>query len=67
MVVFLQIILLFIVFEVIIKKPEHVHKGSTRYTAPCLVIRRIGPNTFLLEDGKKYNASRLMGVQMRYC
>lgn len=45
-----------------IKKPEHVHKGSTRYTAPCLVRRRVGPNTFLLEDGKKWNASRLTGV-----
>lgn len=45
-----------------VKKPEHVHKGSTRYTAPCLVRRRVGPNTFLLEYGKKWNASRLTGV-----
>nr|XP_055067930.1 uncharacterized protein K02A2.6-like [Misgurnus anguillicaudatus] len=45
-----------------IKKPEHVRKGSSKYTAPCLVKKRVGPNTVLLEDGKKWNASRLTGV-----
>lgn len=45
-----------------IKKPENVHKGSARYTAPFLVRSRVGPNTFLLEGGKKWNVSRLTGV-----
>ncbi len=42
-----------------VQRPEHVTKGSSRFTEPLTVIKRVGPNTYLLSDGRKWNASKL--------
>ncbi|ROL54947.1 hypothetical protein DPX16_0121 [Anabarilius grahami] len=34
-------------------------KGHPRYSAPVRVEKRVGTNTFLLSDGKKWNAAHL--------
>lgn len=45
--------------QVRIRTPEHVPKGSPKYTL-CLSVReKIGPSSFLLSDGKKWNGRRL--------
>ena len=42
-----------------IRKPQHVPKAHPRFTSPATVRERIGPNTFLLSDGKTWNATHL--------
>ena len=42
-----------------VRRPEHVAKGSSRFTKPLSVIKKVGPNTYLLSDGRKWNASKL--------
>lgn len=45
-----------------IKKPFHVPKAHSRFTTPVTVTKKVGPNSFLLSDGKTWNASRLSHV-----
>lgn len=42
-----------------VRRPEHVHKGSSKFTEPLKVVERVGPSTYLLSDGRKWNASKL--------
>lgn len=42
-----------------IRKPHHVPKAHPRFTSPVTVRERKGPNTFLLSDGKTWNANHL--------
>ncbi|CAL9701835.1 unnamed protein product [Knipowitschia caucasica] len=42
-----------------VRRPEHVPKGSSKYTEPRTVMRKVGQNTYLLSDGRKWNASKL--------
>ena len=42
-----------------VRRPEHVHKGSSRFTEPRTVVKKVGPSTYLLSDGRKSNASKL--------
>lgn len=42
-----------------IKLPRATPKGHPRFSAPVKVEKRVGPNTFLLSDGKKWNAAHL--------
>lgn len=44
---------------VCVRRPEHVHKGTSRFTEPLTVVKRVGPSTYLLSDGRKWNASKL--------
>ncbi|ROK06852.1 hypothetical protein DPX16_23455 [Anabarilius grahami] len=45
--------------QVRIRKPDHVPKGSPKYTLPLSIREKIGPSSFLLSDGKKWNGLRL--------
>lgn len=45
--------------QVRIRKPDRVPKGSPKYTLPLLIHEKIGPSSFLLNDGKKWNGQRL--------
>ncbi|XP_048842528.1 uncharacterized protein LOC125715236 isoform X3 [Brienomyrus brachyistius] len=45
-----------------IRKPNHVPKAHPRFTSPTTVRKRIGPNSFLLSDGKIWNASHLAKI-----
>ncbi len=42
-----------------IRLPREISKGHPRFSAPVRVEKRVGPNTFLLSDGKKWNAAHL--------
>lgn len=42
-----------------VKRPDHVHKGTSKFTAPLRIQKQIGPGTFVLSDNRKWNASRL--------
>lgn len=42
-----------------IRKPMHVHKADARFTGPLSVKKQIGPSTYILSDGKKWNATHL--------
>lgn len=42
-----------------IKKPVLVRKGARKFTAPIQITAQKGPATFLLSDGKVWNASHL--------
>lgn len=42
-----------------IRLPRATPKGHPRFSAPVRVEKRVGPNTFLLSDGKKWNAAHL--------
>ena len=44
-----------------VRKPTHVPKGHPRFTEPMRIQRKVGPATYLLQDGKKWHASRLTG------
>lgn len=48
--------------RVTIRKPYHVPKAHSRFTAPTTVRKRIGTNSFLLSDGKIWNASHLARI-----
>lgn len=41
-------------------RPEDVPKGSSRFTEPLTVIKKVGQKTYLLSDGQKWNASKLV-------
>ncbi|XP_057698600.1 uncharacterized protein K02A2.6-like [Corythoichthys intestinalis] len=42
-----------------VRRPEHVSKGSSKFTEPLTVMRKVGQNTYLLSDGRKWNVSKL--------
>lgn len=42
-----------------VRNPHHVPKAHPRFTPPLTVEKRIGRNSFLLSDGKIWNASHL--------
>ena len=42
-----------------VRRPEHVQKGLSRFTAPLTIVKKVGLNTYLLSDGRKWNASKL--------
>lgn len=42
-----------------VRKHQHVYKGSSRFTEPLTVVKKVGPSTYLLSDGRKWNASKL--------
>lgn len=48
--------------KVRVKKPWMIKKGEQRYTKPQKVIEKTGPNTYLLEDGRNWTASRLSAI-----
>jgi len=48
--------------EVKVKKPWMIKKGEQRNTKPQKVMENTGPNTYLLEDGRNWNASSLSAV-----
>lgn len=45
--------------KVRVRKPHHVPKAHPRFSHPATVRKKIGPNSFLLSDGKTWNASQL--------
>ncbi|KAJ8356856.1 hypothetical protein SKAU_G00196500 [Synaphobranchus kaupii] len=45
--------------KVRIKNPLHVLKGHSKFCAPVDVRRQVGPSTYVLGDGKTWNASHL--------
>lgn len=45
-----------------IRIPHHVPKAHPRFTFPATVRKRIGPNSFLLSDGKTWNATHLARI-----
>lgn len=45
-----------------IKKPWKVRKGDQKFTQPRSVVQKRGEDSYLLDDGKIWNASRLAGV-----
>ncbi|KAJ8362815.1 hypothetical protein SKAU_G00116460 [Synaphobranchus kaupii] len=45
--------------KVRIKNPLHVLKGHSKFSAPVDVRRQVGPSTYVLGDGKTWNASHL--------
>ncbi len=49
--------------KVRVKKPWMIEKGEQRNTKPQKGIEKTGPNTYLLEDGRNWNASRLSVIQ----
>lgn len=42
-----------------VQRPKHVPKGSARFTEPLIVIKKVGPNTHLPSDSRKWNTSKL--------
>ncbi|MEQ2186705.1 hypothetical protein GOODEAATRI_031414 [Goodea atripinnis] len=42
-----------------VRRPEHIPKGSSRFTEPRTVMKKVGQNTYTLNDGRKWNASKL--------
>lgn len=42
-----------------VRRPEHVHKGSSRFTEHLTVVNKVGLSTYLLSDCWKWNASNL--------
>ncbi|XDV12346.1 hypothetical protein PO909_001044 [Leuciscus waleckii] len=48
-----------------VRKPFHVPKGHCKFSDPVEIEKQVGPNTYLLEDGRKWHSSRLArAVQM---
>lgn len=45
--------------KVHVRKPFHVGKGERQYTEPLIVQKQTGMSTFILSDGKRWNAARL--------
>ena len=48
--------------KVRIRKPWRVKKGEPKFTTPRTVVNKKGPNTYLLDDGRTWNASRLSAL-----
>lgn len=42
-----------------VRKPTHVPKVHPRFTEPMRIQQKVGPATYLLQDVKKWHASRL--------
>uniref|UniRef100_A0A3B3CC70 Gypsy retrotransposon integrase-like protein 1 n=1 Tax=Oryzias melastigma TaxID=30732 RepID=A0A3B3CC70_ORYME len=42
-----------------VRKPTHVLKSHPRFSEPLRVMKQLAPGTYLLEDGRKWHASRL--------
>ncbi|XP_043201820.1 uncharacterized protein K02A2.6-like [Amphibalanus amphitrite] len=45
-----------------VKKPGHVPKDQSRFSAPVPVTQQLGPATYLLADGTRRNAAHLASV-----
>ena len=45
-----------------VKKPGHVPKDQSRFSAPVAVAQQLGPATYLLADGTRRNAAHLACV-----
>lgn len=45
--------------KVRVKLPWHVSKGHQRFSEPKEIRRKVGKNTFILSDGRKWHASQL--------
>lgn len=45
--------------KVRVRNPLHVMKGHRRYTDPLTVTEKVGDSTYILSDGKTWNASHL--------
>lgn len=48
--------------KVRVKKPWMIKKGDQRYTKPQKVMKKTGPNTYLLEDGRNWNAACISAI-----
>ncbi len=48
--------------KVRVKKPWMIKKDEQRYTKPQKVIEKTAQNTYLLEDGRNWNASHLSAI-----
>ncbi|CAN7939107.1 unnamed protein product [Ixodes hexagonus] len=45
-----------------VRKPRSVSKGELSYSRPLKIQEQLGPGTFRLEDGRSWNASKLVAV-----
>ena len=45
-----------------VRRPGHVPKHQSRFSAPVAIAQQLGPATFLLADGTKRNAAHLACV-----
>lgn len=45
--------------KVRVRKPFHVQKTDARFTTPLSVERQTGPSSFILSDGRRWNAERM--------
>lgn len=48
--------------QVRVRKPWKVKKGELKFTTPMTVVARKGSNSYLLDDGKVWNASSLSAL-----
>ena len=48
--------------EVRVRKPWRVKKGELKFFKPRTVVTKRGPNTYLLDDGRIWNASHLSAL-----
>lgn len=48
--------------KVRVRKPWKVKKGELKFSKPRTVMTRKGPNTYLLDDGRTWNASHLSAL-----
>lgn len=45
-----------------VRKPTNGGKGELSYSRPLKIQKQVGPGTFRLEDGRSWNASKLVAV-----
>lgn len=45
--------------RVCVRKPMHVPKAGGKFTVPLSVDKKLGTSTYVLCDGKKWNATHL--------
>ena len=43
-----------------VKKPGHVHKGSSSFYTPIRIDKQVAQNTYMTTDGRKWNVERLV-------
>lgn len=48
--------------QVRVRKPWKVNKGDQKFTQPMTVVRQKSPYTYLLDDGRTWNASHLSAL-----
>lgn len=48
--------------QVRVRKPWTVKKGEQKFTPPMTVVRQKSPHTYLLDDGRMWNASHLSSL-----